>query len=239
MNKLLQRFGHIITGMSAVTFVLLMTIIGMIFLSHGFYLQVFSNVMQPWHATAASWALALGWELTVLVTTCNVKFVNRRLPLVLAICSGLIVLFFIQAFDSSQPFLELVMRWFIGCIVATINYVYSELFYAKWKEGIHGSEVSAQLEGLQLQYQNQSSELVEAKSKLSSSLVLVEEMKDQIKELEVFREQEYQKRTCNICGTRFESVFKLSSHKARCRKDNTKKNGTGYGELLKMKDGLS
>lgn len=222
MNKLFERIGYIITGMSAVTFVLLMTIIGMIFLSHGLYFQILSKTMEPWHATAAAWALALGWEFTVLITTCNVKFVNRRLPGILAVCSGLIVLFFIQAFDQNQPILDLVMRWFIGIIVATVNYVYSELFYEKWKENVEEINTKGQLIKTEQLLNENIQELSLAKDKLQLTHEQIQSLTKHIAELEAYKQQEIEKVTCPKCHSIFGSVFKLSNHKARCGRDNVK-----------------
>lgn len=216
MTKLFDRLGYVITGMSAVTFVLVMTIIGMIFLSHGLYYQIFSKTMEPWHATAAAWALAMGWEFTVLITTCNVRFVSSRLPAVLAICSGIIVLFFIQAFDGRQASLELIMRWFIGIIVATINYVYSELFYKKWKEAIHHRELDTQLAELRIQFEVNGVELTNSQSELKRAKADIERLVNYVAELEAFKATEIEKLTCPYCKAIQSTVFKLNSHKGTC-----------------------
>lgn len=232
MSNFFQRLGYIITGMNAVIFVLVMTIIGMIFLSHGLYLQIFSKVMEPWHATVASWTLALGWECTVLVTTCNVKYVNRKLPMFLAICSGLIVLFFIKGFDSNQSILELLMRWFLSGIVAIINFVFSELFYSKWKENIQEHETLNQLEKLRMKYDELLLDLGKSQSDLNDARSEIEQNSLQLKELEAFRDQQYAALTCPICGMRFSSVYKMAAHKAQCNKTKESKNGIEFVKLL-------
>src|ERR1700690_1231841 len=101
MNKSIEAIANLICSLGAVIFVLLMTIIGMIFLSHGLYYQILSQTMEPWQAEVASWVLACGIETTVLIVTSNVKFLSPKLPVFFAICSGLIVLFYIKAFDES------------------------------------------------------------------------------------------------------------------------------------------
>src|SRR5690348_11969764 len=115
MNKIVTQIADVITSLGTVIFVLLMTVIAMIFVGHGLYYQVFIKVMSPWQSEIASWVLSFGVETTVLVITCNVKyFASRQLPVFFALCSGFIVLFFINAFDLSQPGLDIAVRWFMA-----------------------------------------------------------------------------------------------------------------------------
>jgi len=215
MNKLLERTGHVITGMGLVTFALLMILIGMMVISHGLFVRIFTDVLEPAHASAAAWALALGWEFTVLITTCNVRFVNRRLPLVLAICSGVIVLFFIHAFDTTQSTTDLLTRLLVGCLITTINYVYAELFYAKWTE--HNQQVGYenQVKSLAQESDKRQTEIQVAKQELQSKKSEIEMLRKQVTELEQFKANEIRKLTCS-CGKQFETVYKLTSHKASC-----------------------
>ena len=118
MNPIIEKIANLITSLGTVIFVLLMTVIAMIFVGHGLYYQVFLKNMAPWQADVAAWVLSFGVETTVLVITCNVKyFSSRQLPVFFAICSGFIVLFFIQAFDLSQSSIDLSIRCHhrIGC----------------------------------------------------------------------------------------------------------------------------
>lgn len=119
----------------------------MIFVGHGLYFQVFIKCMAPWQAEIASWVLSFGVETTVLIITCNVKFFSsRQLPLFFAICSGFIVLFFINAFDFTQSALDIAIRWFIGLLVSGVNFVYSELFVKKFQETQTTTDLLCQIE---------------------------------------------------------------------------------------------
>lgn len=138
----------------------------------------------------------------------------------MAICSGVIVLFFIQAFDTNQTFLELLMRWFIGTIVATINYVYSEPFYSKWKESIHQKEMAIQLSELEKKYTDQTNVLKEATTQLIHSKSEIDRLMTYVADLEAFKKREVDKLTCQ-CGSVFESIYKLTSHKGSCRLKQT------------------
>ncbi len=134
MNQFFERIGYSVTSMAAVIFVLVMTIIAMIFFSHTLFYEIFPPEMAEWEKSIATWTLAFAWELTVLITTCNTQFIHRRIPIAMAICSGFIILLFIHGFDSHLSGLEYFKRWFIGILVATINIVFSGLFYSKWCE---------------------------------------------------------------------------------------------------------
>ena len=114
--------------------VMLATLIGMVLFSHTLFLSVFPPSMATWERMLATWFMAIGWEATVLITTVNTRHLNKNIPWIMAICSGLIVLFFIQAFDTTQPWLTIAQRWLVGSLAAAINYIYADLFYAKWNE---------------------------------------------------------------------------------------------------------
>src|SRR5690606_22627935 len=144
MNKIVTQIADIITSLGTVIFVLLMTIIAMIFIGHGLYYQVFIKCMSPWQAEAASWVLSFGIESTVLIITSNVKYLSGKwLPVFFAVCSGFIILFFVNAFDFTQPKLEVAIRWFMGLLVSGVNFVYAELFVKKYQE----AQISADLLG--------------------------------------------------------------------------------------------
>src|SRR5882724_7938941 len=99
MNQFFERIGNAITSMAAIIFVLVMTIIAMIFFSHTLFYEIFPPEMAGWEKSIATWTLACAWELTVLVTTVNTNLINRKIPIIMAICSGFIILLFIHGFD--------------------------------------------------------------------------------------------------------------------------------------------
>src|SRR5690242_14626133 len=114
IERVFDIIGEGITSLGAVIFVMFMTITGMIFFSHTLFSHVFPTTMEPWEKLAATWLMALGWEFTVLITTCNTRHINKYIPVIMALCSGIIVLFFIQAFDNNKTMLEISQRWFVG-----------------------------------------------------------------------------------------------------------------------------
>ncbi|MBX2897995.1 MAG: hypothetical protein KF763_21310, partial [Cyclobacteriaceae bacterium] len=99
MTKFFEQIGAAITSMAAVIFVLILTLLGLLMFTHTLFYEVLPSTITGWERYTASWMLALGWEFTLLITTCNTQFLNRRIPVIAAIASGIIVLFFIQAFE--------------------------------------------------------------------------------------------------------------------------------------------
>lgn len=217
MNKIVTQIADVITSLGTVIFVLLMTVIAMIFVGHGLYYQVFIKVMSPWQSEIASWVLSFGVETTVLVITCNVKyFGSRQLPVFFALCSGFIVLFFINAFDLSQPGLDIAVRWFMGLLVSGVNYVYSELFVKKFNDMQFTTNLLSEIEMLKQQTTEYNQQLSSTEAELVKAKQDVERLVDYVAELEVFKKNEMDKVTCKFCKTVFPTVFHLNSHMRNC-----------------------
>lgn len=217
MNKIVTQIANLITSLGMVVFVLLMTVVAMIFVGHGLYYEVFIKCMLPWQAEVASWVLSFGVETTVLVITCNVKyFSSNKLPLFFAVCSGFIVLFFINAFDVDQSKMDMAIRLFIGLLVVGVNYVYSELFVKKLNDEKQTIDLTQKMEILQHQNEEQNELLVATQSDLMKSKQEVERLMDYTKELEVFKKKEIEKLTCRFCKATFQTIFHLNSHIRNC-----------------------
>lgn len=211
-ESIFEKLGRAITSMGAVILVMLMVITAMVFFSHTLFSQALPATMSEWEKVAAAWALAFGWELTVLVT-CNVKHLHPRIPLIMAICSGLILLYFIQAFDSSQSWLILSQRWFVGLLVAAINYIYADLFYRKWLEFVAYKEAPLKLIELQSTVNELQSKVNESDSRLK-----------ELNELQRFRNQVLKELTCPHCKTQQNSYGRLHAHKGHCSENPRNKN---------------
>lgn len=203
--NLFDRIGQAITSMGAVIFVLMMVIVAMVFFSHTLFTQALPETMEEWEKMSAAWFMALGWELTVLVTTCNTKHLNKSIPPIMAVCSGVILLFFVQAFDSTQPLLILCQRWFVGILIAAINFIYADLFYAKWKERLELIDRPNKLNDIQSQLNELQSEVNESRPKLI-----------QLKELQQFKLKVDQELTCPHCKVKQPTYGTLHAHKGHC-----------------------
>lgn len=224
MNKIVTQIADVITSLGTVIFVLLMTVVAMIFVGHGLYYQVFIKCMSAWQAEIASWVLSFGVETTVLVITCNVKyFSSRKLPIFFAVCSGFILLFFINAFDFSQDSLDLVIRWFMGLLVSGVNYVYSELFVKKLNDLQLTTNLHSEIEIFKQQSIEYNQQLVATNTELTKAKLDIERLVDYVAELEVFKKKEMDKVTCKFCKTVFPTIFHLNSHMRNC--DSNPKKG--------------
>jgi hypothetical protein len=222
MNQFFERIGHAITSMAAVIFVLFMTIIAGVFFSRTLFHGVLPREMQEWEKIGASYALAIAWELTILVTVTNVSYLNRRLPIVMAICSGVILLFFIHAFDTDLSLIEYVKRWFIGLLVATMNISFAGLFYRKWQNLHQQKDLNAQIAELENELATRTTELANNKSQLSAAKADFDQLFTYTKELESFKAKELEKLKCPYCHGHYETIFKLTSHKGVCNQNPKK-----------------
>lgn len=232
MNRLFERIGFVMTSMGAVILVLVTTLLGLITFTHTLFNEVLPTTFTGWERTLACWLLALGWEFTLLITTCNTQFLNRRIPVIVAIASGVIVLFFIQAFDSHAPLIELSKRWFIGVLVATINYIYTELFYAKWQEIQQRRDQSKRISELEAILYETTLNLTKAQESLSVTIKDNERLTDYVIELEAYKKAELDKLKCPYCHSQFETVYKLASHKGVCEKRPNKSRKESIFDLV-------
>lgn len=219
VSKLFDRIASAITSLGAVIFVLLMIITGMIFFSHTLFLDVFPSTMEKWEKRLATWVMALAWEFTVLITTVNTRHINKRIPFLMALASGVIVLFFIQAFDDSITGLQMTQRWFVGIIAATINYLYADLFYAKWQERTSSLAMPRRIEELNSKVHELEGGLNEHESALNDSQSRLNEVQSEVKELRSFKLRVDKELTCPHCHTLQPSFGSLHAHKGHCSKN--------------------
>lgn len=217
MQSIIYRIGNAITSISAVILVLMLTIVAMIFFSHNVFYETLPDTMIYWERQVAAWAIACSWELTILVVVCNVDLLaSKWIPVALSICSGFVILFFIHAFEADLSVKNYMQRWFIGCLVASINIVFSSLFYRKWCESNTTKTLEQSITDLNVTITEKDTELRYFKAKLNELDAKLLEATDYIIELEEFKEAELKRRTCTNCGETFSSIPKLTSHRAKC-----------------------
>jgi hypothetical protein len=205
--------------MAAVIFVLILTLLGLLTFTHTLFFEVLPQTITGWERYLASWMLALGWEFTLLITTCNTQFLHRRIPLVVAIASGMIVLFFIEAFSFDLPTIELFKRWFIGLLVATINFIYTELFYAKWKELHRTKDLNTRISELEQIVDAKLIDLNISQDRLAKANSDIERLVDYVGDLEAFKKKEIDRLTCSYCSNVFTTIYHLNSHRGSCEKN--------------------
>lgn len=204
--------GKAITHLGAVIVVMFVVVCAMVFFSHTLFTQALPASMAGWEKTSAAWLMAFGWEFTVLITTCNVKHLHPRIPVIMAICSGVIMLYFVQAFDFEQSILVISQRWFVALLIASVNYIYADLFYKKWLEFIQSIELAT--------------EVIQLRSRVNELQLKVNEGHSALNEVRSLRNQigKYKAQlTCPHCSTAFEEYGSLHAHKGHCAQNPNKK----------------
>jgi len=216
MNKLFEQIGLAITSMAAVIFVLILTLLGLIMFTHTLFYDVLPQTITGWERQLASWTLALAWEFTLLCTTVNTQFLNRKIPVLAAIASGITVLFFIEAFAFDQPLTELLQRWFTGFLITFVNLTFTELFFAKWQDIHRTQDLSSKILELEQVINYKTTELKETQDRLTKADSEIARLGDYVAELEFFKKKEIDKVTCSFCKQVFSSVYVLASHRTTC-----------------------
>lgn len=216
MNKLFEQIGLAITSMAAVIFVLVLTLLGLIMFTHTLFYDVLPQTITGWERQVASWTLALAWEFTLLCTTVNTQFLNRRIPVVAAIASGITVLFFIEAFAFDQPLTELLQRWFTGFLITFVNLTFTELFFAKWQDVHRTKDLNVKISELEKVISSKSIEVNTIQDRLAKADSETARLSEYVAELEVFKKKEIEKVTCSFCAQVFSSVYVLASHRTNC-----------------------
>jgi ABC-type transport system involved in cytochrome bd biosynthesis fused ATPase/permease subunit len=146
--------------------------------------------------------------------------------MIMAIASGFIVLFFIQAFDLSQPMLIVAQRWFVGVLAATINYIYAELFFAKWQERTAQQAMPMQLVQNKSTIDQLQQTVNETQAALEQAQRGMNERERRLQELERFKKTVDAELTCQHCNTQQTSYGALRAHKGHCKNNPINVNKT-------------
>ncbi len=101
--------------------------------------------------------------------------------------------------------------------MATINYIYTELFYAKWKELQQDKSLTLQVNDLKTRVESQANQMTSTNEQLSKANLDIERLIDYVAELETFKKQEMERLKCPFCQSQLETIYKLTSHKGICQ----------------------
>ena len=91
----------------------------------------------------ASILIAIAYEFTQLLFTVNKDKIHKNSPLLIAIASFLINVFFFQAWkdennipitNTNADYIIIGFKFFMSALLAYLTYTYAELFLAKWEE---------------------------------------------------------------------------------------------------------
>ena len=129
----MEKVANYITSVKAVMVAMFLIIVALVFDSHTLFIRTLPSDMDNWAKQVTSWLMAIGFEFTVLLTTANANYVNKRVNVLLAICTFLMTLFFFDVFTQVE-IMVICRIVFVSALVAYINYIYAELFVKKWIE---------------------------------------------------------------------------------------------------------
>lgn len=223
MTKVFDQIGRVITSMAAVTFALMLTIVGLLLFTHSLFYDALPQSIVGWERTLASWTLASAWELTLLLTTCNTHFLSKRIPIIAAVASGIVVLFFFEAFEFDRP--HVALRWFLGSLVVVINWTFTALFHKKWSDHLSMSLTEKSTSSVRAVLSQRELELATAKELLESLRNDNELLKAENEKLEKVCAAERDTRTCTHCGRILKTIYQLNSHKTLCELNPEGRNG--------------
>lgn len=211
-QPLFETVGNAITSLGAVIFVMLSIILAALLFTHSLFLQALPQQMEAWEKALASWSLAIGFESTVLLMVCNTRYINKNFPVFMAIASAVIMLYFLESFDWSQPALIITLRFFIALVVAIINLTYAELFMKRWVEFISAKEQPMKLNDLELKVNELQSRLTEA-----------ERERNELQSLRKLKATIDNELTCPHCHVKQATYGSLHAHKGHCTENPKRK----------------
>jgi hypothetical protein len=216
MEKLFLRLANAIMSVHAILLILLFTLVGLLTVTHTLFNEVLPNSIQGFERVVATWGLSVAWEASLLICTVSSQLLPKRITSLMALCSGVIVLFFIHAFANDQPPLEIIKRWFVGVLITLVNFLYTSLFFARWKELQEHKNLASRVAELETSLEAKAAELIKTQYQLTKSKQDVERLVNNVAELEVFKKSEIEKVTCSFCRQVFSSVYVLASHRTKC-----------------------
>lgn len=237
-SSIFLRIAKGISSLDAVMTAMLSFTFGMVFFSHNYFVKIFPDSMGHLEKSLATWFMAYGWEFTVVITTCNPQHVNRKIPVLMSIASGVNVLFFLQGFDFEAAPMILIQRWFVAILAGTVTYVYAELFYKKLKERLE-SLTESNGSSHDLEINELRSLLNQSKKEQDQSLLLLNENQIQLNQsisrsneaeskliemgielnnLRNFKNEIERQLTCEYCGQIQKNHDSARVHKGYCKK---------------------
>lgn len=242
-NRFFETVARAIYSHGLVTAVMLFVITYMTLFSHTLFLQILPAAMSPWERDVSAWLMAIGWDLTLLVTMGNPRHIHRSIPWIGATASGIIVLFFFDAFQGmiTAATLLMIQRWFTGLLAAIIAFIYTSLFHAKWSERNELAALPSKLHDTERRLIQAQTELDEVKAKYKLSDATLNEVRSKLKEREqktndllTQLDQHLKELTCPHCKVVQANPRSLNAHKGHCASNPKNKhlNGTSLKQIV-------
>jgi len=220
--------GDFINSLAFVILVMLFILAAGTFFSHTFFYRAFPSDLDG--KFLASWLLAAGWEFTILISTANTGHVKKWIPVAFSVCSGIILLFFLNAFDTEilsgtdaegnpvfleKGFADHFRFYFAGLLIGGLNYVYADLFQKKWIERKYNVSLPGLFADLEKNFKELQSKLDELQGRLNQSDSKITDLKKANEELARYKAGIEKKLTCPHCG-QLQEFGSLTAHKGHC-----------------------
>lgn len=223
-RNIFDRISLGINSHGAVIIVMFMAMSGMLVASHTFYGSVLPDYMSWWEAMIASWVLAFAWESTVLITTSNADLLPEKTSNRMAICSGIMMLFFIKAFDINElsklslyeAILLTVQRIFVAILTAFISKIFAVLHHKKWEARKEELGMPAKNNALEVENAQLKSRLAQVESELAQFKSDLNQTESEKLKLQAFKERYDEDCTCEYCHKVQKSPTSLTVHKGKC-----------------------
>jgi hypothetical protein len=137
------------------------------------YFHAYPQHLEGWPRYAASWFMALAFELTATIVTVNEKHDSSKNKTIVFACSSVIMtaLFLLDVqYDAQfQKIKILITQVFLSCVSGYMVYVYAELFTQKAREKIIELNFEAELNSLQSKINQLHDELSIEKGKVKNN----------------------------------------------------------------------
>jgi uncharacterized membrane protein len=210
LYKLIFPVGEYFNSLEAIIILMLLILIAGAFISHVLFYRAFPNDMLEHQKIIASWLFAAVWEFTVLLTAANKDLLPKNATLIFAVCSGIILLFFVNAFDPHLH--QSASSWSQSCFAAilfgVLNYMYSELFVKKWQQ-IKSKDLDSKVIELE-------SVVNEFSIKLNQAEAALNETEAKLIHFEQLEQERIKELTCPHCHNFQETYGRLVAHKGHC-----------------------
>lgn len=170
--------------------------------THRLFMSVYPDTLIGNEREIASWAMAIGIEWAILMVTSHIKHTSKLNPIIYAVSSGILTLFFLGVFKESdvKEYGTLGYYLTIGYLSVISGYsLYTscELLVTKAKSETIDEDLRSSNNTLQLRLDLTSSQASEYKEELDKLSKLVSEMSVQLTDTTVLNEMYKQELT--IC----------------------------------------
>lgn len=152
------------------------------------YFHAYPQHLEGWPRMAASWFMALAFELTATIVTVNEKHnSSKSKTIVFAWASVIMTALFLLDIQNDSQFQKIkimITQLFLSCVSGYMVYVYAELFTQKAREKMVDVNLQIELNSLQSKINQLNYELNDERSKVHNSVLELEQTHLQLSHLQ-------------------------------------------------------